>query len=212
MNYVFDWYVDKFESAEDVLDYVRKDSLVSILCGCFWLAVFRTDQNWSSFIELSLWKEDYADYALRFYKEVPEELRADWIMKCYMIYGENLHSMHRAIQEVRRYKSPRLPKAWKDEMYIPVYRVGPEEIDRAKYGLSWTTDQEAVFRLYTESENQEGLHVWKGYIRPRSIIAYMTISGRPEVVQFKKVKGITEITDEANGNARKNKEEQGWNK
>lgn len=76
---------------------------------------------------------------------------------------------------------------------VTVYRATKDPIDKARNGISWTTNKNvAIWFAYRFAKFREPLHVYSGAIKRDKIIAYTNDRNEFEVIQHRNVK----VTDE----------------
>ena len=88
-----------------------------------------------------------------------------------------------------------MPEAVKGQDYFTVYRAGIEDISEAAEHISWTISKD-VAMWFAEKYIHEGcedLHVYKGIIPAKKVIAYLNDRWEFEIVQCKSVENIVEI-------------------
>lgn len=165
------------------------------------LMAYRDKQDWKAFVSHSLKHTELLRSAFRFFNEVPDELKYQWIIDAYTYKGDHLAEVRDAVRIARKYGKPDLPLEWLQQKTITVYRAG-EELTKgeAKLRLSWTVDKRVAFWFYLMYNKDRATHVWQAEISPLDIIAYVN-SGEQEVLQSGAVRKIWDITAEANTDA-----------
>lgn len=162
------------------------------------LMSYRENKEWDKFVNLSLtYRNGILAEAFEYYDEVPDHLKYDWVMDAYSHTGDGIEAVCDAMIDIRKYGAPMLPEEWKDKETITIYRGGAESIDEAEEFLSWTTDKRVAFWFYRRPYLWLPKHVWKAEIRPKDILGYITSRCESEVIQYRSVMNVVDITEEA---------------
>lgn len=152
--------------------------------------------NWEEFINIAISHYEVMPEAFSFFEEIPDNMKYDFAIKAYTHHGDSIPSVRKAVRVARKYGVPVLPPEIASKDVITVYRSGEEPINKAKYRISWTTDKEvADFFMYTY-RNRRANHIYKAQIKTKDIIAYTDDRNEREVMQYRKVFNIEDITPE----------------
>lgn len=154
--------------------------------------------DWKDFIDFSTAFPAVLPWAFLYYDYVPDDLKYNFAIDAYTCAGDHIPAVRQAVRLARRYGSPNLPEELQSLDWITVYRAGEEPIAKAKYRISWTTDREKA--VWFHNRNLEYLHrpssVYRAKIRPGDCIAYTDARKEREVMQYRKVFDVEDITAE----------------
>ena len=154
-----------------------------------------TAQRWQDFIGLALTVYEVMPEAFSVYDEIPNELKYDFAIDAYMHHGDSVPGVRKAVRNARRYGKPKLPEEIACKDVITVYRAGEEDISKCKYRLSWTLSAEVALFFYAEYAKRHAQHVYRAQIKTADIIAYTNAREEQEVIQYRKVFDIQDITN-----------------
>ncbi len=151
-----------------------------------------------------------------YYKALPNNKKYDFAIEAYIYNkGYKIPMIRNAIMHLRKYGKPKLPSRIASKKIITVYRFGLENIDEAKYGISWTLSQKVAMwfmeryvhlnigireygigglRTTFTYKNDGLLHLYQGKIENEKIIAYTNSREEFEIMQNKSVYDIIDIS------------------
>ena len=131
------------------------------------------------------------------YNRLPDELKFTLPVECYTHNGDSMPVVRKYVRVARKYMpvAKRIPPEMANLFEIEVYRAGEEDIDLAKYRISWTTDIEVAkwFRERAKIRNQPQRHIYKGIIKPERVIWYTDGRQEREIMQYRAVTDVIEI-------------------
>lgn len=114
--------------------------------------------------------------------------------------GDSYPIIRRFVKESRKYR----PENWREELpesvrnlnTFTVYRAGVEPIEKAQYSMSWTLSRDVAewFAKRQEHYGRGKSHLYKGIIPAAKVIAYLNGRHEFEIVQFRNVRQIEEVT------------------
>lgn len=130
-----------------------------------------------------------------YYEFIPDEHRYRFLMDLYAHGGDRVPAIRKEVRTASKYGSPVLPEELDGIDTITVYRAGDEDINKAKYRLSWTFDREKAewFMIYSGLRKASGMHLYKGEIKREKIIGYVDSREEKEIIQYRNVRNIQEI-------------------
>ena len=130
-----------------------------------------------------------------YYDCVPDEHRYNFLLDLYAHGGDGVAAIRKEVRTALKYGSPILPPELDGMDTITVYRAGDEDIKKAAYRLSWSTDRERAewFMIYSGLRKASDMHLYQGEIKREKIIAYVDSREESEIVQYRGVKNIQEI-------------------
>lgn len=163
------------------------------------LIELKNARKWEEFIDLALIRWEVMGLAFQFYDEVPDELKYNFAVEAYTHHGDSMPVVRKAVRGARKYGAPVLPEELREQAIITIYRAGEEPIDKARYRISWTTDLEKAVWFYSEYIGRHAKHIYRGEIKTADIIAYTDDRGEHEVMQYRKVFDVEDITEEVVG-------------
>lgn len=155
----------------------------------------RASADWEGFVHTALTMWESMPFAFGFFAEVPDDLKYDFALRAYQNHGDSVPAVRKAVRTLKRYGEPNLPEQFTDVDYIQVFRAGEEPINLAKYRLSWTTNKDVA--LFFLNGYRGGLHanyLYRAKIRPSDVIAYTNDMQENEIIQYRKVYDIEDIT------------------
>lgn len=153
--------------------------------------------KWQEFIDLTLSVPELMPIAFDcgVYDAVPDELKYQFAIDAYIHHGDEIPVVRKAVREAARYGKAALPAELASRDAITVYRAGEEDITKAKYRISWTTDIKIAMFFLTEYRGRHARFLYCGRIRPADIIAYCDDREEKEVMQYGKVFNIWTLTE-----------------
>jgi len=163
------------------------------------LMEYRAAGEWQKFIDITIAAYEVMPEAFRYFDEVPDDLKYDFAILAYIRHGDSIPAVRRAVRVCRRYGAPELPADLRDKEQITVYRAGEEPPDKAKYRISWTTDLSVAKFFFSEYNKRHANYLYQAQIKTADIIAYVDDSEEREVMQYRKVFDIQDITPTARG-------------
>lgn len=157
----------------------------------------RSKGEWEKFISLALSIWELMPTAFNYYDEVPDSMKYEFAIRAYIHHGDRIPAVRKAVRSARRYGQPALPDELKSRDTITIYRAGEEPIEKAPYRISWTTEIAIAFFFLSEYIGKHATHLYKGVIRTKDIIAYTDDRNEREVMQYRKVYDLEDITPDA---------------
>ncbi len=131
------------------------------------------------------------------YRRLPDEYKYMIPTSCYTHNGDRMPIVRKYVRQARKYASidKRIPAEMISLLEIQVYRAGVESIEKARYGISWTTSLDVARWFYDRAQNLHWpkRHLYKGTIKPEKIICYTDDRQEKEVMQYNNVRNIVEI-------------------
>lgn len=156
------------------------------------------DGNWEEACSLALINSWMYGAIFPYFDVMPDEYKVKLAFGAYMSHGDSESYVRNAVRKCANLPgTPKLPPELAKQKTITVYRAGEEDIAHAKYRLSWTTDKRVAFWFHNHYWGKHSKHVWQAELTPGDEIAFLTGRNESEVLQYRKVKNIIEITDEA---------------
>lgn len=129
-----------------------------------------------------------------FYDMMPDSMKYDFIIDLYSNHGDSSPKVRQALRCLRKYGKPKLPDELKDAEFITVYRGGngAEDVQKAKYCISWTTDKDKAFWFRDRKKfiGDNEAKVFSGIIKPEKVIAYNDDREEKEIMQYRNVRNI----------------------
>ena len=127
---------------------------------------------------------------------IPNEMKYDFIVRAYIHNGNHIPAIRKALRQARRYGSPVFPQDLAQQEVLTIYRSGREPINKAKYRISWTTSRD-IATWFWERKSQfkrTSVHIYQGKIKRDKVIAYTHLRGEQEVMQYRNVFDIEDIS------------------
>lgn len=178
-------------------EYSRQGYLIDEARGATILLEYRSRQQWQEFIKYTLTHWQAMRFAFRFYDEIPDSMKYSFAIEAYIHHGDSIPAVRRAVRTAAKYGKPELPADIAAQETITIYRAGEEPIEKSKCRISWTTDYNVAVFFYSEYMHKHANHLYQGTIRTADIIAYCDDRQEKEVMQYRKVYDIKEITPQA---------------
>lgn len=158
--------------------------------------------NWQEFINMTLSCYEVMPIAFCFYDEVPDNMKYSFCTEAYTNHGDSIPAVRKAVRSALKYGQPELPEELKNAQEITVYRAGEEPIDKARYRISWTTDKSVAEFFLSAYIGRHASHLYKGKIKPEHIICYTNDRKEQEIMQYRHVYDIEDITEATTGKAK----------
>lgn len=150
--------------------------------------------DWEGFCHIVRCRYEIMDRCFKdFYSQIPDTLKREFALSCYIHHGDNYPSVRRAVRSLQKNGRAELPAAYSDLPEITIYRAGEESIDQTHNRLSWTLDIKVAEFFLNEYRSRHAYHLYKGLIKPEKIIAFLTDRNESEVVQYRSVYAVEEI-------------------
>lgn len=135
------------------------------------------------------------------YAHLPDEYKFSIPTECYIHHGDSMPTVRKYVRAARKFMpdAKRMPETFLSMQEIQVYRAGEEEIGKARYQISWTTDF-SVAKWFGERAIAHGFpprHLYAAKIKLEKIICYTDDRNEKEVMQYNSVTDVAEI--DANG-------------
>ena len=150
--------------------------------------------EWEEFINTALAVYEVMPIAFQLYDKVPDEYKYDFCTQAYINHGDSIPAVRKAVRSALKYGKPKLPQEISEAESITVYRAGEEPIEKAKYRISWTTSMDVALFFLETYIGKHATHLYKGKIKPEKIIAYCDDRNEKEIMQYRNVFDIEEIT------------------
>ena len=144
---------------------------------------------------------EMGNFMITFYEDrLSLEQKCEIAMYHYSGHGDNYPAIRKYVRKARIIRPENwraeLPTSVRDLDTFIVYRGGSEEIGKAAYSMSWTLSQEVAewFMKRHELTHPGEQHLYRGSISADKIIAYIRDRNEFEIVQYRGVKNIEEIS------------------
>ncbi len=130
---------------------------------------------------------------------IPPEVRSKWAIHHYANHGDSYRNICSEVKKSLKFRpadwDKDMPEAIKGREFFTVYRAGIEDATEAANHISWTIFKDVAmwFAAKYVFENRGQLHVYKGIIPAKKVIAYIDDRYEFEIVQNKSVENIVEI-------------------
>ena len=147
-------------------------------------------------IDLALSVYEIMPEAFIFYDRIPDSLKYQFAIDAYIHHGDSIPAVRRDVRNAKRYGKPTLPEEIAEAETITIYRAGEEPIEKAHNRISWTTDYSVAEFFLREYIHRHATHLYMGTIKTKDIIAYCDDRNEKEVMQYRKVFEVTDITPE----------------
>lgn len=177
------------------------DDRIAFLCEEGAQAVRSGD--WDKVDDIASYNSDMGCYMIRMYENIlPLELKCRIALFHYTDKGDFNPTIRKYVRKagIIRPENWRdmLPSSVQDLDSFVIYRGGGEDINKAAYSLSWTLSQEMAewFMKRHELTNPAPQHLYRGIISADRVIAYVNDREEFEIVQYRGVKKIEEISQE----------------
>lgn len=187
---------DLQEGKIDFKEFQRRQYIWS---KAFWLSDLmkkRQAGDWNAFITRALACYEVMPEAFYFFDEVPDELKYQFAIDAYIHHGDSIPAVRKAVRSALKWGRPKLPKELAGAQEITIYRAGEEPIDKTKYRISWTTDITVAEFFLNKYMNRHASHLYAGKIKPEHVIAYTNDRNEKEIMQYKHVYEIKDITQQ----------------
>ena len=142
-------------------------------------------------------------FVIRMYEDmIPLEVKCMIALFHYTDKGDFNPTIRKYVRKARIIRPDNwrdmLPSSVLEQDSFVVYRGGGEDINKAAYSLSWTLSQEMAqwFMKRHELTNPAPQHLYRGVISAERVIAYLNDRKEFEIVQYRGVKKIEEISPE----------------
>lgn len=130
---------------------------------------------------------------------IPPEVRSEWAIHHYANHGDSYRNICSEVKKSLKFRpadwDKDMPEAVKGCEFFTVYRAGIEDAAEAANHISWTISKDVAmwFAAKYVYENRGQLHVYKGIILAKKVIAYIDDRDEFEILQNKSVVDIVEI-------------------
>ena len=155
------------------------------------------NEQWERLSDLMFLNQDFYGWSFPlFYYRLPDQYKREAAVNAFSGYGSVLPCVRMAIRNLPKFSKCVLPPEIEEKKTLIVYRGGEEPINKAKYRHSWTTKIETAewyFRRLKIFQKKER-HLYRGMIQTKDIITYNNNRNECEVLQYRKVYDITDIT------------------
>lgn len=161
------------------------------------LLEYRAAGKWKEFINAALSVYEVMPEAFMFYDEIPDNLKYDFAISAYQHHGDSIPAVRKAVRGAAKYGKADLPAELQAKEVITVYRAGEEDITKCKYRISWTTDRSVAEFFLNTYIRRHASYLYTAQIRPADVIAYTDDRQEKEILQYRKVFNIKDITQES---------------
>lgn len=162
------------------------------------LYIAMRDKDWDEACSLALLNPWMYSEIFPCFDEMPDENKVKLAFGAYVSHGDSASYVRSAVRKCAHLpQTPKLPPDLAKQKTVTVYRAGEEDMAHAKYRLSWTTDKRVAYWFHNLYWHKHSGHVWQAELTPGDEIAFLTSRNESEVLQYRKVKNIIDITDEA---------------
>ena len=158
-------------------------------------------EEWSDLCSTIGTSGDYLHFLFEIYWDIiPDAYKYDHVVACMTHRGDSSPFIRKCLRQARRYGKPSLPPEIADKDIITVYRGGREPLSKARYRISWSTDIE-VAKWFRNRELLRGasgsdVRLYRGKISQDKVIAYTNDREEHEIMQYRSVCDVEDITDE----------------
>lgn len=156
--------------------------------------------KWDKFISTALDVFEVMPEAFAFYDEIPDNLKYDFAVEAYQHHGDSIPAVRKAVRDAAKYGKADLPAELQAQEVITVYRAGEEDITKCKYRISWTTDRSVAEFFLNTYIGRHAAYLYTAQIKPADVIAYTDDRDEKEILQYRKVFNIQDITPERSVN------------
>lgn len=158
-------------------------------------------KDWNTFEKIATYDAYVGAFLLSSLdSQLPPELKWNIAVEHYCNNGDNYPSIRRILKASAKCK----PESWRDSLpesvrdltAFTVYRAGGEELGKANYSMSWTLSRDVAewFAKRHRITHNWPQHLYKGVIPAEKVIAYIGDRSEFEIVQYRSVKQIEEIS------------------
>ena len=154
--------------------------------------------NWGGIMGIAFLDSRNSGIFFQLYFDLfPEDMKYEYLLYIYTHGGDNMSFVRKEIRRARRYGVPEFPPEVEGQDVLTVYRAGSEPIDRAKLSLSWTLDLDKAiwFKNAKELMRLGDCHIYQAKIKRDKVLAYTDNREEKEVIQYRNVFDIVDITD-----------------
>jgi len=159
------------------------------------------NQDWEAVDQVACYDDEMGNYMLAMYEErLPLEVKCRIALYHYSNHGDFYPSVRKYVRKAGIIR----PENWREELpssvrnldTFTVYRGGSEDNKKAACSMSWTLSQETAewFMKRHELTHPGQQHLYKGTIAADKVIAYMGGRKEYEIVQYRGVRNIEEIS------------------
>lgn len=159
--------------------------------------------DWDKVEDFASSNADMGYFVIRMYEDmIPLEVKCRIALFHYTDKGDFNPTIRKYVRKARIIRPDNwrdmLPSSVREQDSFVVYRGGGEDINKAVYSLSWTLSQEMAewFMKRHELTNPAPQHLYRGVISAERVIAYLNDRKEFEIVQYRGVKKIEEISPE----------------
>ena len=159
------------------------------------------NQDWEAVDQVACYDDEMGNYMLAMYEErLPLEVKCRIALYHYSNRGDFYPSVRKYVRKAGIIR----PENWREELpssvrdldTFTVYRGGSEDVKKAACSMSWTLSQETAewFMKRHELTHPGQQHLYKGTIVADKVIAYMGGRKEYEIVQYRGVRNIEEVS------------------
>ena len=191
-------WLDCIAALESAGMYALRRALISIKSRAHYLPAIADaalSGDWEEFTTLVHYSpETINDVFTDFYAAMPMEYRRDFVVGCYMHHGDSYYLCRLALRNLPRNGASELPEGYRDADEITVYRAGEEPIEEAPERISWTLSEEKARWFMNDYGLRHANHLFRAHIRPSDVIAYDNGREEQEIMQYRSVYNVEDIT------------------
>jgi len=152
-------------------------------------------EEWEKFVDTAICYPEAYPFSFIWFDKVPSELKRKFAVAAYSHHGDSIPCVRKAIRSLSKCEAPKLPKKLADKEVITVYRAGEEDITKCKYRISWTTNKKVALFFLNTWQGKHATHLYEAKIKTKDILAHTNDRKENEILQYRKVFDITEITE-----------------
>ena len=180
----------------DYVEYQKQQYERTQQQGASLLTKYAKDGEWEKFISYALLHWEVLPIAFSFYDDIPDDMKYEFCTGAYTHHGDSVPGVRKAVRNALKYGRPKLPEDIVSADEVVVFRAGEEPIEKAKYRISWTTDINVALFFLNRGRliGRHASHLYTGKIKPEKIIAYTDDRKEREIMQYRNVYAIQEIT------------------
>lgn len=171
-----------------MIDWERRESLFGDLIE------YSKNGDWEKIRALTFFNPDMIAHAFLFLDRMPESFKRMYVLETYAHCGNNFPCCRAAVRKLEKRGLLELPKKYRNREYITVYRAGSEPISKAPWRISWTLKKETAEKFLNGWSGCRATRIYEGKIRPADVIAYYDGRKEKEILQYRKVFDVKEVT------------------
>lgn len=160
------------------------------------------DQDWDAFERFSFYDAKMMEDLLYVCEDfMPLEAKCRFALEHYDNHGDHSAIIRKYVRRARITRPENwrdaLPESVRDLDTFTVYRGSISSIERAPFSLSWSLSYDIAEWFAHRNElfyPHASIHVYQGTIKADKVIAYLNEREEFEIVQYRNVKDVQEIT------------------